>query len=37
MLVKKIYRADVEDNRGRDGPRRRWMDEVKDLLEMYDS
>ena len=27
-LVKKIYRADVEGNRGRGRPRRRWMDGV---------
>ena len=27
--VKKIYRADVEGNRGRGRPKRRWMDGVK--------
>ena len=31
-LVKKIYRADVEGNRERGKPRRRWMDKVKGCL-----
>ena len=31
-LVKKIYRAEVEGNRGRGRPRRRWMDGVKGCL-----
>ena len=31
-LVKKIYRAEVEGNRGRGRPRRRWMDGVKYCL-----
>ena len=31
-LVKKIYRAEVESNRGRGRPRRRWMDGVKGCL-----
>ena len=31
-LVKKIYRAEVEGNRRRGRPRRRWMDEVKGCL-----
>ena len=28
-LVKKIYRAEVEGNRGKGRPRRRWMEGVK--------
>ena len=28
-LVKNIYRADAEGNRGRNNPKRRWMDGVK--------
>ena len=28
-LVKNIYQAEVEGNRGRGRPRRRWMDGVK--------
>ena len=31
-LVKNIYRAEVEGNRGRGRPRRRWMDRVKGRL-----
>ena len=31
-LVKKIYRAEVEGNRGKGRPRRRWMDKVKGCL-----
>ena len=31
-LVKKIYRAEVEGNRRRGRPRRRWMDAVKGCL-----
>ena len=31
-LVKKIYRAEVEGNRGRGRPRRRWIDGVKGCL-----
>ena len=31
-LVKRVYRANVEGNRGRGRPQRRWRDEVKDLL-----
>ena len=31
-LVKKIYRAEVEGNRGRGRPKRRWMDGVKGCL-----
>ena len=31
-LVKKIYRAEVDGNRGRGRPRRRWMDGVKGCL-----
>ena len=31
-LVKRVYRINVEDSRGRGRPRRRWRDEVKDLL-----
>ena len=31
-LVKKIYRTEVEGNRGRGRPRRRWMDGVKGCL-----
>ena len=30
--MKKIYRAEVEGNRGRGRPRRRWMDGVKGCL-----
>ena len=30
--MKKIYRAEVEGNRGRGRSRRRWMDGVKDCL-----
>ena len=30
--MKKIYRADVEGNRERGRPRRRWMDGVKSCL-----
>ena len=32
MLVKKVHRANVEGNRVRGRSRRRWRDEVKDLL-----
>ena len=32
MILKKIYQADVEGNRKRGRPRRRWMDEVKGCL-----
>ena len=31
-LVKRVYRANVEGNRGRGRSQRRWRDEVKDLL-----
>ena len=31
-LVKRVYQANVEGNRGRGRPQRRWRDEVKDLL-----
>ena len=31
-MVKRVYRANVEGNRGRRRPQRRWRDEVKDLL-----
>ena len=31
-LMQKIYRAEVEDNRGRGRPKRRWMDGVKGCL-----
>ena len=31
-LVKRVYRANVEGNRDRGRPQRRWRDEVKDLL-----
>ena len=31
-LVKRVYHANVEGNRGRGIPQRRWRDEVKDLL-----
>ena len=31
-LVKRVYRANVEGNRGRGRPQRRWRDEVKYLL-----
>ena len=31
-LVKKIYEAEVEGNRRRGRPRRRWMDGVKGCL-----
>ena len=31
-LVKRVYRANVEGNRGRGKPQRRWRDEVKYLL-----
>ena len=31
-LMKKIYRAEVEGNRGRGRPKRRWMDGVKGCL-----
>ena len=31
-LVKKIYRADVDNNRERGKPRRRWMNGVNDCL-----
>ena len=30
--VKKIYRAEVDGNRGKGRPRRRWMDGVKGCL-----
>ena len=32
ILVKKIYEAEVEGNRRRGRPRRRWMDGVKGCL-----
>ena len=31
-LLKRVYRANVEGNRGRGRPQRRWRDEVKGLL-----
>ena len=31
-LVKRVYRGNVEGNRGRGRPQRRWRVEVKDLL-----
>ena len=31
-LVKRAYQENVEGNRGRGRPQRRWRDEVKDLL-----
>ena len=31
-LVKRVYRANVEGNRGGGRPQKRWKDEVKDLL-----
>ena len=31
-LVKRVYQANVESNRGRGRPQRRWRDEVKELL-----
>ena len=31
-MVKRVYKANVEGNRGRGRPQRRWRDEVKDLL-----
>ena len=31
-LVKRVYRANVEGNRERGRPQRRWRDEVKELL-----
>ena len=31
-LVKRVYQANVESNRGRGRPQRRWRDEVKHLL-----
>ena len=31
-MVKRVYRANVEGNRGRGRPQRRWRDEVKDFL-----
>ena len=31
-LVKRVYQANVEGNRGRRRPQRRWWDEIKDLL-----
>ena len=31
-LMKKIDRAEVEGNRGKGRPRRRWMDEIKGCL-----
>ena len=30
--VKRVYRANVEGNRGRGRPQRRWRNEVKELL-----
>ena len=30
-LVKRVYRSNVEGNKGRGRPQRRWKDEVKDL------
>ena len=32
-LVKRVYRANIERNKERRRPQRRWRDEVKDLLE----
>ena len=31
-LVKRVYQANVEGNKGRGKPQRRWRDEVKGLL-----
>ena len=31
-LVKRVYRANVDGNRGRGRPQRRWKVDVKDLL-----
>ena len=31
-MVKRMYQANVECNRGRGRPQRRWRDEVKDML-----
>ena len=31
-MVKRVYRANVEGNRGRGRPKRRWRDEVRDFL-----
>ena len=31
-LVKRVYQANVEGNRRRGRPQRRWRDEVKELL-----
>ena len=31
-MVKRVYRANVENNRGRGKPQRRWRDEVKELM-----
>ena len=31
-LVKRVYQVNVEGNRGRGRPHRRWRDEVKELL-----
>ena len=30
-MVKRVYQANVDGNRGRRRPQRRWRDEVKDL------
>ena len=32
MLVKRVYRANVEDNRVKGRPQGRWRNKVKDLL-----
>ena len=31
-LVKKMYQANVDCNKGRERPQRKWKDEMKDLL-----
>ena len=31
-LVKRVYHANVDGNRGRGRPQKKWRDEVKDLL-----
>ena len=31
-LANRVYRANVEGNKGRRTPQRRWRDELKDLL-----
>ena len=31
-MIKSVYRASVEGNKGRGRPQRRWRDELKELL-----